>query len=155
MGTLAPVQIGENGAKGWSAYLPTSALPLLEAPAPALRVIFLGPLDSLLWDKRGVMQLFDFDYVWEVYKPEPQRRWGYYVLPVFYGDRFVARLDGRLERGVWTITRWWWEPDVTPTPDLLDALHMAAENFAHYLRANSVRVEAGVAPSVRQAMTIE
>jgi predicted acyl esterase len=61
--------------------------------------------------------LFMFDYVWEVYKPEPQRRWGYYVLPVFYGDRFVARLDGRLERGVWTITRWWWEPDVTPTAD--------------------------------------
>jgi hypothetical protein len=44
---------------------------------------------------------------------------------------------------------------VTPTPDLLDALHVAAENFAHYLRANFVRVEAGVAPSVRQAMTIE
>jgi uncharacterized protein YcaQ len=155
MGTLTPVRIGENGAKGWPAYLPTSALPLLEAPATAPRVIFLGPLDSLLWDRRGVMQLFDFDYVWEVYKPEPQRRWGYYVLPVFYGDRFVARLDGRLERGVWTITRWWWEPDVTPTLDLLDALHVAAENFAHYLRANRVCVEAGVAPSVRQAMTIE
>jgi len=67
----------------------------------------------------------------------------------------VARLDGRLERGVWRITRWWWEPDVTPTPDLLDALRVAAENFAHYLRANSVRVEACVAPEVRQAMTIE
>lgn len=42
-----------------------------------------------------------------------------------------------------------------PTPDLLDALRVAAENFVHYLRANSMRVEAGVAPSVRQAMTIE
>jgi hypothetical protein len=40
-------------------------------------------------------------------------------------------------------------------PDLLDTLHVATENFAHYLRANSVRVEAGVTPSVRQAMTIE
>jgi hypothetical protein len=44
---------------------------------------------------------------------------------------------------------------VTPTPDLLDALHLAAENFAHYLRATSVRVEAGVTPEVRQTMTIE
>lgn len=155
MGTLTPVQIGDDGAKGWPAYLPTSALPLLEAPAPAPRAIFPGPLDSLLWDRRGVMQLFDFDYVWEVYKPEPQRRWGYYVLPVFYGDRFVARLDGRLEGGVWKITRWWWEPGVTPMPDLLDALRVAAENFAHYLRANSVRVESCVTPEVRQAMTIE
>ncbi len=149
------MQISESGAKGWLAYLPTSALKLLEVPAATPRVIFLGPLDSLLWHRRGVMQLFDFEYVWEVYKPEPQRRWGYYVLPVFYGDRFVARLDSRLERGSWTITRWWWEPDVTPTADLLDALHVAAENFVHYLRANSVRVEAGVEPSVRHAMTIE
>jgi uncharacterized protein YcaQ len=101
------------------------------------------------------VQLFDFDYLWEVYKPAHQRRWGYYVLPVFYGDRFVARLDGRLESGKWTITRWWWEPDVTPTADLLDALHVAAENFAHYLRTGSVRVEAGVAQEVCQAMTIE
>jgi uncharacterized protein YcaQ len=155
MGTLTPVQISENGDKGWSAYLPTSALKLLDAPVAAPRVIFLGPLDSLLWDRRGVMQLFDFEYIWEVYKPEPQRRWGYYVLPVFYGDRFVARLDSRLERGKWTITRWWWEPDVTPTADLLDALHVAAENFVYYLRADSVCVEAGVEPSVRQAMTIE
>ena len=44
---------------------------------------------------------------------------------------------------------------MTPTADLLDALQVAAENFARYLRASSVRVEAGVAPSVRQAMTIE
>jgi uncharacterized protein YcaQ len=155
MGTLTPALVSENGAKGWPAYLPTNALPLLEAPAPDPRVIFVAPLDSLLWDRRMVMQFFDFDYVWEVYKPEAQRRWGYYVLPVFYGDRFVARLDSRLERGVWTIARWWWEPDITPTPDLLDALHCAAAAFARYLHARSVRAGEGVPPEVRQAMTIE
>lgn len=111
----------------WDSLCPcrsASALKLLEAPAAAPRVIFLAPLDSLLWDRRGGMQLFDFEYVWEVYKPEPLRRWGYYVLPVFYGDRFVARLDSRLEQGSWTITHWWWEPDVTPTADLLPDLHL-------------------------------
>ncbi|HEY7348598.1 MAG TPA: crosslink repair DNA glycosylase YcaQ family protein [Ktedonobacterales bacterium] len=157
-GDLTPAQISENGSKAWAAYLPTSALPLLDASAPAPRVIFIAPLDSLLWDRKAVAQLFDFDYVWEVYKPEPQRRWGYYVLPVFYGDRFVARLDSRLASsqggGVWTISRWWWEPDITPTPDLLAALRTAAEAFAHYLRATSVRAEAGVPPEVRQAFTI-
>jgi uncharacterized protein YcaQ len=100
MGTLTPVHIGDNGAKGWPAYLPTTTLPLLEAPTPEPRMIIVAPLDSILWDRRLVMQLFDFEYVWEVYKPESQRRWGYYVLPVIYGDRFAARLDGRLERGV-------------------------------------------------------
>jgi uncharacterized protein YcaQ len=149
---LTPIQVGE---KKWLYYMPTSALPLLDAPLPEPRAIFLGPLDSILWDRKGILQLFDFDYLWEVYKPAHQRRWGYYVLPVFYGDRFIARVDSRLENGTWTINSWWWEPDVTPTADLLDALHVAAENFAHYLRAGSVRVEAGVAPSVRQAMTVE
>jgi uncharacterized protein YcaQ len=152
MGTLTPVQIGENGAKGWPAYLPTSALPLLEAPAPAPRVIFLGPLDSLLWDRRGVMQLFDFDYVWEVYKPEHLRRWGYYVLPVFYGDRFVARMDSRLEKGVWTISRWWWEEHVNPDADLLAALRTAASQFLHYLRAQDIMVSEHVDPPVRDAL---
>jgi uncharacterized protein len=107
-GTITPVEISANGKKGWTGHVYSSALPLLERPLPAPRVIFLAPLDSLLWNRKLVMQLFDFDYTWEVYKPEPQRRWGYYVLPVFYGDRFVARLDSRLERGVWTISRWWW-----------------------------------------------
>ncbi|MBO0783718.1 MAG: YcaQ family DNA glycosylase [Ktedonobacteraceae bacterium] len=153
-GLLLPVQVHAEG-KAQLYHMPANLLPLLEKPAPEPRMLFLGPLDSLLWDRRGVMQLFDFEYIWEVYKPEPQRRWGYYVLPVFYGDRFVARLDSRLERGSWTITRWWWEPDVTLTADLLDALQAATRNFARYLRADSVRVEASVAPSVRQAMTIE
>jgi uncharacterized protein YcaQ len=153
MGTLTPVQIGENGTKGWPAYLPTSALPLLEAPAPTPRVIFLGPLDSLLWDRRGVMQLFDFDYVWEVYKPEAQRHWGYYVLPVFYNDRFVARLDSRLEKGTWTIARWWWEPDIVPDANMLDALRVAVKNFLCYLRATDMRIHDDVNADVRAALS--
>ncbi|HEY7358801.1 MAG TPA: crosslink repair DNA glycosylase YcaQ family protein [Ktedonobacterales bacterium] len=155
MGTLTPALVGENGGKPWPAYLPTKALPLLEAPAPEPRVIFIAPLDSLIWDRRMVMQLYDFSYTWEVYVPEPRRRWGYYVLPIFYGDRFIARLDSRLMGSIWTISRWWWEPDVTPTPDLLAALRVAAENFARYLRARAVRAEPGVPPEVCQALTIE
>ncbi|HEX7734557.1 MAG TPA: crosslink repair DNA glycosylase YcaQ family protein [Ktedonobacteraceae bacterium] len=151
-GELLPVQV-HAGEKPQLYHMPAHLLPQLDQPAPEPRMLFLGPLDSFLWDRKGVQQIFDFDYVWEVYKPEPQRRWGYYVLPVFYGDRFVARLDSRLERGCWTITRWWWEPDVTPTADLLDALQTATGSFVRYLRADSVSVEAGVPLSVREAMT--
>lgn len=150
-GTLVPLRIGEEKQ---TYYAHSSALQSLAQPELEPRVTFLGPLDSFLWDRKGVQQIFGFDYVWEVYKPEPQRKWGYYVLPVFYRDRFVARLDSRLERGSWIISNWWWEPDVTPTADLLDALQVASEVFAGYLRANSVRVEASVEPSVRQALTL-
>jgi uncharacterized protein YcaQ len=115
-------------------------------------MLFLGPLDSMLWDRKTLRYIFDFDYVWEVYKPENLRRWGYYVLPVFYGDRFVARVDSRLEKGIWTIARWWWEPDVTPDAGMLDALRDAAERFMHYLHAGGVVIGEGVDEAVRQAI---
>jgi uncharacterized protein YcaQ len=134
-GTLTPVQIGE---KAWTYHMLTSSLPLLDTAPQQPRVIFLGPLDSLLWDRKALVQLFDFDYTWEVYKPAEQRRWGYYVLPVFYGDRFIARLDSRLEQGVWTIANWWWESDITPNAELIDALRLAIAEFMQYLGAHDI-----------------
>src|SRR5260370_24101321 len=118
-GELAPVRVGEEALPY---HMLTSTLKLLDAPPPAPRMILLGPLDSLLWDRKTLRQLFNFDYSWEVYKPEAARKWGYYVLPVFYGDRFVARLDSRLEKAVWTIARSWCDPAITPDPHLLHAL---------------------------------
>jgi uncharacterized protein YcaQ len=59
--------------------------------------VFLAPLDHV--SARGrAKSVFDFDYIWEVYKPAPQRRFGYYVLPVLWGDRLVARFDSKLDR---------------------------------------------------------
>jgi uncharacterized protein YcaQ len=60
-------------------------------------VVFLAPLDPV--SARGrAKDLFGFDYVWEVYKPEGQRKFGYYTLPVLWGDRLVARFDSKLDR---------------------------------------------------------
>jgi uncharacterized protein YcaQ len=148
-GTLTLVQVGE---KRWPYYMLTNALPWLDVEPPSPRVIFLGPLDSILWDRKAVMQLFDFDYVWEVYKPLEQRRWGYYILPVFYGDRFIARMDSRLEGKTWTISHWWWEPDVMLDAELLEALRVAMETFLYYLRADDIRVGEEVDGAVREAV---
>jgi len=152
-GKLTAVRVGE---KDWSYYILTSALKVLDEPLPSPRMLFLGPLDSLLWDRKSLAQLFNFDYAWEVYKPEAVRKWGYYVLPVFYRDRVVARVDSRLERGVWIISCWWWEPDITPDAELLDALRAAVERFLCYLRACGVRVGEGVDERVKQVIaTVE
>ena len=148
-GTLTPVHVGE---KGWLYYIHKDALPLLDAELLDPRVIFLGPLDNILWDRKAVQQLFDFDYIWEVYKPALQRRWGYYVLPVFYGDRFIGRLDSRLEKGIWTIARWWWEPEIVPDGEMLDALRGATASFLYYLQADGVQVHESVDAAVRTAM---
>ncbi len=61
-------------------------------------VTFLAPLDPLAWDRDLLRSLFDFDYRWEVYVPAAKRRWGYYVLPLLFGDRFVGRIEPRFER---------------------------------------------------------
>ena len=55
----------------------------------------LGPLDPLLWDRWLVERLFDFEYVWEVYKPAAERRWGWYVCPLLLGGQLVGRFEGR------------------------------------------------------------
>ena len=148
-GVLTPVLVGE---KKLPYYMLTSTLDLLDVSLPTPRMILLGPLDSMLWDRKTLRYIFDFDYVWEVYKPEKLRRWGYYVLPVFYGDRFVARVDSRLEKGVWTIARWWWEDDVAPDAGMLDTLRDAVERFMYYLRADGVIVGEGVDERVREAV---
>jgi uncharacterized protein YcaQ len=146
-GLLTQLRVGELAGPY---YAQTSALKLLNEPPSSPRVIFMGPLDSLLWDRKSLLQIFDFDYIWEVYKPAEQRKWGYYVLPVFYGDRFVARVDSRLERDTWTISRWWWEPDIMPNADLLHALGQAIQNFLNYLHADRVSFGEDVDAFVKQ-----
>lgn len=57
------------------------------------RAALLSPFDRLLYDRKRVEQIFEFEYVLEMYKPAAQRRWGYYALPVLYGDRLIGKLD--------------------------------------------------------------
>ena len=61
-------------------------------------VTFLAPLDPLAWDRDLLLRLCGFDYRWEVYVPAAKRRWGYYVLPLLYGDRLVGRIEPRIDR---------------------------------------------------------
>jgi len=62
------------------------------------RVYFVAPLDNLLWNRGMVSEVFDFDYAWEVYKVPKKRKYGYYVMPILRGTKFVGRLDPKLDR---------------------------------------------------------
>lgn len=87
-------------------------------------VRLIAPLDNLIWDRKLVKELFDFDYVWEVYKPVEQRKYGYYVLPVLYQDRFVARIEPSREkkrRNILEIENIWFEhPEYSKLTELID-----------------------------------
>ena len=102
---------------------------------------FIAPLDNLLWDRKTINRLFEFSYMWEVYKPKEKRAYGYYVLPVLYGDRFVARLDPGFDKKtrILTINNWWWEDDVSLDGDMISALKRCLEDFLSYLEAKDLR----------------
>jgi len=102
----------------------------------------LAPLDNLLWDRRFVEELFDFYYIWEVYKPVAERRYGYYVLPVLYGDRFIARFEPGQDKKNKTliIKKWWWEPGIKQSQRMQSALIHCFERFLNYLGADNLRI---------------
>jgi uncharacterized protein len=82
----------------------------LESAAPAGAVL-LSPFDNLLWDRQFAERVLGFAHLIEVYKPEPQRRYGYYVLPLVSGDRIVGRADLRANRKAGTLTLRAWHPE--------------------------------------------
>src|SRR5213592_2911207 len=110
LGALVPVDV--EGVRGKRLVL-AEELALLQAPPePTPCVAFIAPFDSLLWDTVLLASLFAFDYVWEGFFPPAKRRWGYYVLPIVFGDRFVGRIEPRIERdgdGVEVLGLWWQE----------------------------------------------
>ncbi len=123
-GAIVPVTV--EGIKG-PRFVPAEALERLEqaerevdlgwppGDAPP-GVSLLAPLDPMVWDRDLLRSLYDFDYVWEVYVPAAKRRWGYYVLPILFGDRLVGRIEPRIERktGTLRIIDAWWEPGFDP-----------------------------------------
>jgi uncharacterized protein YcaQ len=104
------------------------------------RMAFIAPLDNLMWDRRFLEELFGLYYRWEVYTPQARREYGYYVIPVLYGDRFVARFEPvrNKKNGMLTIKNWWWEPGVNPTDEIIAALRECLEYFFTYLNITQI-----------------
>jgi len=81
-------------------YVLNEHLSLLENSDASIseRVHFVAPLDNLLWNRRMISEIFDFTYSWEVYKIPEKRIYGYYVMPILYGTRFIGRIDPKVDR---------------------------------------------------------
>ncbi len=112
------------------------------APPGSAGVAFLAPLDPFVWDREFLRSLYGFDYVWEVYVPQARRRWGYYVLPVLFGDRLVGRIEPRVDRrhGLLRILDVWWEDGFDPLAEegFLEAFVDALEAHARFLHAGRI-----------------
>jgi uncharacterized protein YcaQ len=107
-------------------------------------VVFLAPLDPVSARGRAKV-LFGFDYVWEVYKPVEQRKYGYYTLPILWGERLVGRFDSKLDRTTNTLViLGLWLEDETLGKDeaFAGALARGFERFVAFLGANGLDARA-------------
>jgi uncharacterized protein YcaQ len=142
-------------ARGKSPQVPGEALDAGEAGEPAViegvrgtwrvdpaqlgqpfrgRAALLSPLDRLVMDRRRVAEIFEFDYQLEMYKPAAKRRWGYFALPVLYGDRLVGKLDAHADRraGIFRIHAL--HQDVPFTAAMTTAVEREIRDLARWLQ---------------------
>jgi uncharacterized protein YcaQ len=135
--------------------LSAGRVPQAWAPAETTtreEVVFLAPLDPV--SARGrAKALFGFDYVWEVYKPEHKRKFGYYTLPILWGDRLVARFDSKLDRttDTFVILGLWLEHKASGKDETFaEALACGFARFVTFLGASKLDAKAIREPLLRR-----
>ena len=96
------------------------------------RLEFLAPLDPMLWDRRLVEAIWSYQYSWEIYTPAEKRKYGYYVLPIVYGQELIGRIEAAADRkaGLLVVKNIWLEDGVRTTKKLNTAIERAVRRLA-------------------------
>jgi uncharacterized protein YcaQ len=97
------------------------------------RTALLSPFDRLIHDRVRAEQVFEFEYILEMYKPQEKRRWGYFALPVLHGDRLVGKLDATADRKAGTFAVNAIHEDVRFTKAMTAAVRAEIEDLAAWL----------------------
>lgn len=97
------------------------------------RAALLSPFDRLIHDRRRTIELFRYDYQLEMYKPAAKRRWGYFALPILYGDRLVGKLDATADRKAGVLLVNAVHQDVEFNRTIADAVRAEIEDLATWL----------------------
>ncbi|WP_041617012.1 winged helix-turn-helix domain-containing protein [Paenibacillus mucilaginosus] len=127
-------------------YCRVEDLPLIEDvlqnPAPKWRCELIAPLDNFIWDRKLINELFGFDYTWEIYTPAIKRKFGYYVLPLLYGESLIGRAEviAKRKSGTLVVKNIWYEKDIKPTKQLRTALNHCFQNFALFNECETISI---------------
>ncbi len=142
-----PVDVGEigepavvEGVRGeWRVDPGLLDSALLDQPFTG-RTALLSPLDRLLHERKRMVEIFEFDYVLEMYKPADKRRWGYYALPILYDDRLVGKLDAKADRDAGVLEVYTVHQDVPFTQEMTAAVDREIADLARWLDLEVERV---------------
>ena len=142
-GEILPVQV--EGVR-FPLYMLSADQPLMAAVLAddidrKPRLEFLAPLDPMLWDRKLIEAIWDYRYSWEIYTPAEKRKYGYYVLPMLSGDRFIGRIEAAADRktGTLAVKNIWYEDGVRQTKKLARALEDAVTRLAKLNEMQQVR----------------
>jgi uncharacterized protein YcaQ len=97
------------------------------------RTALLSPFDRLTYDRKRAVELFDFEYILEMFKPAAKRRWGYYALPILHGDRLVGKLDATADHRSSTLRVRAIHRDVPFTRAMASDVDVEIESLASWL----------------------
>jgi len=105
-------------------------------------VIFLSPFDNVLINRRRLLEVFGFDYQLECYVPAAKRKYGYFCLPILFGDQFIGRMDCKAERSRkrLLIKNVWLEQNIALTDELLAAFLSGMRAYMADLGCASVQL---------------
>jgi hypothetical protein len=111
---------------------------ITEITKPTIHII--NPFDNILIQRKRLKNLFDFDYQIECYVPEAKRKYGYYVLPLLYGNQFIGRLDAKADRKtrIFTVKNIWFENHFKPTSEFKKEMKLKLIDFAQFCGCNKV-----------------
>ena len=107
------------------------------------RTALLSPFDRLVYDRTRALELFDFEYTLEMYKPAAARRWGYFALPVLHADRLIGKVDARADHKASVLRVNAIHEDVAFTRAMTKAVRAELEDLAAWLGLGDVDLRAG------------
>lgn len=125
-------------------YCRSEDLPLLDAVQQKAsytpRCELIAPLDCMMWDRKLIKALFHFDYTWEIYTPAEKRKYGFYVLPMIYGDKFAGRAEAVADRkaDALIVKNIWYEDGIKQSKALEAAVDKCMRRFARFHECSAV-----------------
>ena len=104
------------------------------------RLEFLAPLDPMMWDRKLIEAIWGYRYSWEIYTPAVKRKYGYYVLPMVYGQELIGRIEAAADKKKkeLTVRNTWYEPDIRQTRKLDKAVDSAVRRLARFNECDRV-----------------